>query len=133
MTRYIGVVPVAQAEETTKKLLATHPHAGDTLTVGLSATGKEPATHYWFSWDMEPAVAVKFMAQTKDVRKDAAPSVETATKEQFLASVATAVKDGKKPPDPPTELPVTLYDSGKWTPDDVLKLTGLQRLQNTDR
>lgn len=70
-----------------------------TFTVGLSVTGKEPATHYWCSWAM---------------RDDEKSAVEM--------KLALAEFSGK----------VQIFDGKRFTPEEVLAATGLQRIQPDD-
>ena len=51
--RLIIVVPIGAGAIANERAKDVDSRGGDlTFTVGLSATGKSPATHYWCSWSM---------------------------------------------------------------------------------
>jgi hypothetical protein len=54
--RLVIVVAAAAADACNTHAQAIDPDGGDrTFTVGLSATGSAPATHYWCGWSLVPA------------------------------------------------------------------------------
>lgn len=105
-TARLIVVVTAAARDQAAARIAQEPDAGETaqaalktLDVPLSASGSLPATHYWCSWSVRPALAARITAWVND------PA--------FPARAAN----------------VTLFDGLTMTPDQVLTTMGLKRIE----
>lgn len=82
-----------------------------TFTNGLSPSGNAPATHYWCSWAMRPAMLSALVTR---LRAAGATVPET-----------TLVAFGQTP----ASARMAAFDlDSAWTPDGVLTTVGLQRV-----
>lgn len=82
-----------------------------TFTVGLSADGSAPATHYWCGWSLKPAMATAIATRLRAAGATVAEVTPVALG-QTPSSTRFAVFD----------------EAAGWTSDAVLTACGLQRV-----
>lgn len=86
--RAIIIIPAAkQAQGNAWAMEADPATDGRTFTVGLSATGLDPATHYWCNWQTTQAQWDALTARFPDGKQGVRYfDAETTTPEQALAA-----------------------------------------------
>lgn len=102
---------LAAAANAAAKHASFDPNGERTFTVGLSPTGLPPATAYWMSCQLTPAMA-------------------TAIRARLRAAGATAAEVTPVPPGAtPTLARVAVFDAEVWSAEEVLVAVGLRRVE----
>ena len=114
--RFIIVVPANK--QSVANLDADKVNTGKdqrTFTVGLSASGNLPASHFWCSWLMSDKEIEKL-----DEDFDTTQAVPRGLANRAYKAVVNLFKSNKHS--------AKVFDASAWTPEDVLKNLGLKRI-----